>query len=248
MDSDYNHMNCKICDSRTKLLDVISKTKVLKCLKCGFVFFEKLPYEYDKYYVSRENFKHRKSEKIDYLNKILSKYVKHGDYFLDVGCGSGLAVKVANDLGAKGYGVDVNPVQINQGRVDLKLKTLIYGNIETVKLNKKFDVIFTNHTIEHVNNLDKMISRIKSLLKPSGKLVIICPNYSRLYPEEPISEGHLNYFNNKTMIMLLNNYGFKVVKNPIINDLKFDLYYQLNNLLNNKLNLFQVWLTFEKNE
>ena len=103
-----------------------------------------------------------------------------------------------------------------------------------------------NHTIEHVYDLNALMEQLQKLISPKGKIIIICPNYGRIFKKEKIGGDHVNYFRNSNMIKLFNQYGFKIIKNPQTNNINYNLYYDTNHLLKNKLNLFQIWLTFVK--
>ena len=87
---------------------------------------------------------------------------------------------------------------------------------------------------------------MKRLLKDDGKIIIICPNFARWFKKELIGGDHVNYFNNQNMIKLFERYDFKVIKNLKTNNWKYDLYYGLNDRLDNRLNIFQICLTFSK--
>lgn len=51
------------------------------------------------------------------------------------------------------------------------------------RLKKKFDIIFSNNVLEHVNNLEAVIVSLRDLLKDDGIMVHKSPNY--LFPYDP---------------------------------------------------------------
>lgn len=53
---------------------------------------------------------------------------------------------------------------------------IIYGNMETITLQKKFDVVIAGDIIEHVSNQGLFLDNIYKHLRDSGKLVITTPN------------------------------------------------------------------------
>jgi len=54
---------------------------------------------------------------------------------------------------------------------------------ECIKLNKQFDIIFSNNVLEHIPELDESFSAMKSVLDPYGLMVHNTVNY--LIPYEP---------------------------------------------------------------
>ena len=41
--------------------------------------------------------------------------------------------------------------------------------------NERFDIVFSKSVIEHIQNTDHFLGEAKRLLKPEGKIVIMCP-------------------------------------------------------------------------
>jgi len=240
-------MKCKICSKKTNILKKIKKINILKCTNCKFVFFEKMPLSYNYLYYNNKT-KNRKFEKKNkYFEMSLKPYLKKCKSFIDIGCSTGINVNFAKKNNVKeAYGIDLDKEALQWGKKNFGLKNLYCENIETSKsINKQFELVYCNHTIEHIQNLTKFMEFVKKITKKNGKVIIRCPNYGRKWHKEIIRIGHENYFNNQNMILLFKKYGFKVIQNPKIN-IKYDIYYRLNYYLKNKLNLFQIWLTFEK--
>ena len=80
---------------------------------------------------------------------------------LDLGCGGGLVSESLSRLGAKVTGIDFVANNINIARhhsIKSKLKIdYIHGDIEKIKMNKKFDLIIMFEILEHVNNWKKLL-------------------------------------------------------------------------------------------
>lgn len=242
-------MKCKICLGNTEIIKKINNVNVLECEDCKFIFYDKLPKSYDDLYVKPKRGKHYKNlKKEKFFKTVLTPYIEKNMTFLDIGCATGLTVKVVNDLGGYGYGIDLDPDLIEWGKKIFKLDTLYVNNIEESKFKDNFfDLIFMNQTIEHVYDLEKCLNEIKRILRKNGKLIIICPNFARSFKKEIIGGDHVNYFNNQNMIKLMGMHNFKVIKNPKTKKWKYNWYYRLNYMFDNEMNFFQIWLTF-KNE
>ncbi len=54
--------------------------------------------------------------------------------------------------------------------------TFINDVFEKVALSDKFDAIFLSHTLEHLDDPQLVLKRIKGWLSDTGKLFLICPN------------------------------------------------------------------------
>ena len=94
---------------------------------------------------------------------------------LDIGCGGGILSEPLARLGAKVTGVDENEkaikVAINhakKNKLNIKYKKI---NFNQINLNEKFDVILCMEVLEHVENVEMLISKVNKLLKPKGKFI-----------------------------------------------------------------------------
>ena len=79
--------------------------------------------------------------------KAIKKYVKEGDSFLDVGCGSGILGIVASKLKARVDACDTDPLAIKSAKENFQLNNVKYENIwegSANKTNKKYDVVVAN--------------------------------------------------------------------------------------------------------
>ncbi len=109
------------------------------------------------------------------LNQIKEKNIKNLE-ILDVGCGGGLICEPLSRLGAKVTGIDYVPDNIKIANTHSKKKRLkinyICDDIENIKFNKKFDLIIIFEVLEHLDNWEYFILKIKKNLKFNGKILI----------------------------------------------------------------------------
>ena len=98
------------------------------------------------------------------------------DRILEIGCAKGEVVQAVQDIAPETYGIDVNKEAINNG-LCRNLSTMSADDLKFE--NESFDKIFSFHTIEHVPEIQKMLSEIERVLKPGGKVLLV-------YPAEPI--------------------------------------------------------------
>ena len=94
---------------------------------------------------------------------------------LDIGCGIGVELLRLNTKGWSIYGTDYNPVAI------AALNEIFPGHFRTsgagaAEWDRTFDVIMLNQVLEHLPNPKELLRRLRRLLEPSGRLVIVTPN------------------------------------------------------------------------
>ncbi len=95
--------------------------------------------------------------------------------FIDVGCGAGLTVGIAKQLGWDAMGLEVDPAAVNEAQ-----KTglnILEGTYEQLaNYSGQFDCIMSSHVLEHVHDPLDMLTKIKAALKPGGLLLLTLPN------------------------------------------------------------------------
>ena len=114
--------------------------------------------------------------RIEYiLNQFDKRDVNNIDV-LDIGCGGGLICESLYNLGANVTGLDFSPNNIRVAKKHAKLKELninyVCKDIEKVDLNKKFDLIILFEILEHLDNWQSLVNKIKKNLKKNGKIII----------------------------------------------------------------------------
>jgi len=90
---------------------------------------------------------------------------------LDVGCGGGILCEPLSRLGAKVTGIDSNEKAIKVAKEHAKMKNLKinYVNTELSLIEESsFDIITCMEVLEHVENVSKIISISKNILKKNG--------------------------------------------------------------------------------
>jgi SAM-dependent methyltransferase len=95
---------------------------------------------------------------------------------LEVGCGNGSLLRRVLELNPKAYvcGIDIKDLGLSADpQIDFRL-----GQLEAVDLpDNSFDAIYCSNLIEHVAHPLDFIVRLKALLRPGGKVVIVTPNH-----------------------------------------------------------------------
>ena len=98
---------------------------------------------------------------------------------LDIGSGEGVHTSILRHAGLEVFQVD-------------KYSNTAEYKVDFIEheFDRKFDVIFCSHVIEHQRNVGLFLDKIFDLLSDDGVLIISAPNHS----VETLVEGHLNSF------------------------------------------------------
>lgn len=157
--------------------------------------------------------------------------VNHGQgTILDVGCGTGDFLQVCEQSGWSIAGIEPN----EKARQLASTKTNFQDYCGTVEeliesRPEPFDMITMWHVLEHVPNLADFISKVKTLLKPDGVLIVAVPNYKSQDAEHYNSywaaydvPRHLWHFSRSSMESIFSEFDMKILEEL---PMKFDSYY-----------------------
>ncbi len=130
---------------------------------------------------------------VDY--RTLEPILKPGMRVLDVGCGTGAISKdIAKIVGTTGkvIGIDNTQKFIESGREtykNIQNLELISCDIFDFESNQKFDLIVAARVLQWLSNPKDALLKMKSLLKPNGRISILDYNHNKLEwnPEPPES-------------------------------------------------------------
>lgn len=158
---------------------------------------------------------------------IVNKHSPGKKRILDVGCGTGNFLAAAARNGWQATGVEVN----KEARkiAGQTVKTEIYSSVFEIPSKNKYEVITMWHVLEHVDNLEYALKKIKELLITKGILILALPN-SNSYDAKWYKEfwagydvpRHLYHFTQDSILYLAKEYKLKLKQTyPMV----FDSYY-----------------------
>jgi SAM-dependent methyltransferase len=95
--------------------------------------------------------------------------------FLDIACGLGATVRKFADNGWDAYGVDADPA-VKRFHDELGIQSRI-GQIETVELDGKFDIVQVAHAIYFITEPMRFLRSLKEVLSEDGLLCVVLANF-----------------------------------------------------------------------
>jgi len=114
--------------------------------------------------------------RIKYIQEVLNKKQFNEIKILDIGCGGGLISEEVSKLGAKVTGIDFIKENIRVAKKHAKKNNLninyFVKDFEKEKISSKFDVIIIFEVLEHLNDWESFLQKIRLNLKNNGILII----------------------------------------------------------------------------
>jgi len=215
--------------------------EIVACNKCGFKFTNPRPIDskLGLYYKSENYISHSDTRKgiVSKLYHVVRRYalkkkvgliqsyVSRGT-LLDYGCGTGAFAQACLHSGWKVTGVEPD----NDARKLASEKGIeVMSGLDKTDNMKSFDAITLWHVMEHIPDLQEKINAFYNLLSQGGKLFVAVPNYKSHdanhygpYWAAYDVPRHLSHFDQKTMQLLCEGAGFRLVK---VLPMVFDSFY-----------------------
>lgn len=114
----------------------------------------------------------------DSYHSFVKKYIEEGSNVLDVGCGSAHAYLNLTDLGVKYTGVDWSSEMINKNKLNYPDANFIESSLYSIPVqSNSFDTVFSFYVLEHLVYPNLFLKELHRLVKPGGKIIILCPNF-----------------------------------------------------------------------
>lgn len=101
-----------------------------------------------------------------------------GKRVLEIGCGTGTFAYAVACRGAKISAVDYVKEAIAEAKATYQHQNLLYQVGDTNKIPGKFDIVVSLGTLEHLDNPLAVLKKFKRHLKPGGRIITTCPNWT----------------------------------------------------------------------
>lgn len=157
--------------------------------------------------------------------------IKKNDVILDIGCGGGRTVNRMASIATEGkiFGIDYSldcvkwSQNYNEKFIEDSKVEIFHASVEKIPFeNNKFDIISAVETIYFWPNLVENFKEVKRVLKPSGKLIIICEMYfSENFKERNdklISESDMKIYTPEELKELLEIAGYNNIKIDLVEE------------------------------
>jgi len=220
---------CPLCKKKSRDFKLWIKTDegdIVKCNKCGLGFLSNdLENIYTEIYNSTSYYKllirsqgelsRRYKKQLKEINEIANKQGK----LIDIGCSIGLFLNTATSYGFEPYGYDINKINLKKAKKFFAINTLPDNFLEDKKYKNLFDVATLWDVLEHLKDPVEYLSKLISIVKPGGLLVVQCPNmesyeflkfgnkWNWLTPGD-----HLQFFTPTTLTKVVAAAGFIPIK------------------------------------
>ena len=114
---------------------------------------------------------------------------------IDIGSGEGVQTDILRHAGLDVFQLD-------------KYSPIAEYQVDFLKYNfdRKFDIVFCSHVIEHQRNVGNFLDKIYDILSDDGVLILSAPKHEA----ETMIEGHLNCFKTPYFIQHLLHAGFNL--------------------------------------
>jgi len=146
---------------------------------------------------------------------------------LDIGCGSGLFLRMAGAKDAVATGIDVSPELLEIARQRNPTATLLNEDMEHLPFDdNSFDIVTGFNSFPYADDISAVMKEIKRVLKDDGKIAIgvwgsaaecealkVLSSVASLLPEPPPSSpGPLALSGDGKIEKILNEAGFKILE------------------------------------
>ena len=129
------------------------------------------------------------------VNEKILKHIKPKEVILDIGCSDGALGKKIKEL----YGNKVFGIELYKKAADIAKKRLdkvVVGDIERIQIpfpKEYFDSVIFADVIEHTAEPEKVLQKVKPLLKKNGRILVSIPNIANIFVRLKLLFGKFNY-------------------------------------------------------
>ncbi len=224
---------CHICGGgRIYYQFSTSDYRVVRCDDCGLVFLNPQPsddelsriYGADYFLGSDSEAGRRAVSELKqataglYLSEIRRYHGPGTGRLLEIGCGDGDFLALAEADGWHVTGIEYSPAACERARQRLKHGEVLNGELPSAGLaSEQFDLCVLSDVLEHVRAPLDFLREIHRVLKPGGTLFIATPSIdsrSARFMKQKWMEfkaEHLTYFNRQTLQTALVKSGFREI-------------------------------------
>jgi 2-polyprenyl-3-methyl-5-hydroxy-6-metoxy-1,4-benzoquinol methylase len=161
-------------------------------------------------------------------HQLVRDYNSNGKH-LDYGAGTGYFVKYLIDQGLDADGIEIDSDARAYAQQQHKINLVSPGALFATAVDETYDTISMWHVLEHIHDLDQLITKLRSLLTPQGTLLVAVPNHTSTDGQKYGAKWagydvprHLWHFSPATMRRLMAKHDLEVMG---MKSMFFDPYY-----------------------
>jgi 2-polyprenyl-3-methyl-5-hydroxy-6-metoxy-1,4-benzoquinol methylase len=236
-------MNCPVCLSPSTSPSTLVGSDVLfetttrafslsGCSACRCLFIDPLPgdKEIAGFYPAQYWWKasagilkslegaYRKMALRDHVAFVSNAAPRRDSSLLDVGCGSGTLLGLLKERGFQVRGFDFSAEAAAIAKSENGVDVVVGSRLQDAGFeDESFDLVTLFHVMEHVTDPRTILSEVRRILRPAGRLVLQVPNIEswqfRLFGVRWYGldvPRHVVNYSNRAMQRLLADSGFKV--------------------------------------
>ena len=225
------YKKCKVCNSENieKInLSYFTLIKIYICNDCKISFQNpilkntEISKFYSKFYRQKTSLKKQKElherglRRGQYIFKFIDNNTKKklsNLKILEIGSGYGGILSFFKKMNNEIESVEIDDQCNNFLTTELNL--LNHRTLDKIILQKKtFDIIILSHVIEHISDINGLFLNIKKIMNDSTIVYIEVPSFYNNYKlnKRSIQIGHIWYFTEDNINLLLDKNNFKIIK------------------------------------
>jgi 2-polyprenyl-3-methyl-5-hydroxy-6-metoxy-1,4-benzoquinol methylase len=136
-----------------------------------------------------------------------------GKNCIDIGCGVGYSIKTLERHGLDVDGIEPDPKAVDLVNKWIKRGVCMTGFYEDLSIDKKYDIIWLSHILEHVPKPLSLIEKCYEVSKEGGVLCIMVPDCTNptTKKESMGNKFHISHFTRDDVVELCKQSNYKIL-------------------------------------
>ena len=220
---------CPVCNNaKTHYFVTKNDYPFNQCTECDFVFLNPMPNQdalNEQYMDAEKEAEPTYNKAGSRLRRAFIKLPRFMPYAfrkntLDFGCGGGFIAYALSFIATSSTGIDISNNAVEYAKKRFKRPNYYCMDfIQLLESKQNYDFVYSSEVIEHVSDINLYMKVLQHLVKKDGYLYITTPDLGHPKVPEDITQWdvfwppiHVQHFTKKTVTILFERYGFKIMK------------------------------------